>query len=165
MNSCYLAMGDWSMDGHYIREHFYYNTNYPVRDMQEAYKRSCKRFGIAFHYGLGEADYTGKELTCTSGRLIWVEDESNYIREEAYIVLKENGCLEGIDLRVMESFGDKYYFVDDISKCADIIMRFIGLSMPEDFTFVKTQRIETAEPINGYWNKNLNVQFGYGLYV
>ena len=41
-------------------------------------------------------------------------------------------------------------------------MNFIALSMPEDFTY---KLIESEiEPINGYWNGELNAQVGYGLF-
>lgn len=41
-------------------------------------------------------------------------------------------------------------------------MNFIALSMPEDFTYKLTE--SEIEPINGDWNGELNVQFGYGLF-
>ena len=41
-------------------------------------------------------------------------------------------------------------------------MQFIALSMPEDFKY-EFFEIE-SDPINGWWNNELNVQFGYGLF-
>ena len=45
---------------------------------------------------------------------------------------------------------------------ADIIMRFIATSMPEDFTYKHCQAY--PEPLNGWWNGELDCQFGYGIY-
>ena len=42
-------------------------------------------------------------------------------------------------------------------------MKFIGLSMPQDWKY-EHYIDDEIEPINGWWNKDLNVQFGYGLY-
>ena len=44
-----------------------------------------------------------------------------------------------------------------------LIMDFIGLSMPQDWSYKPVK--DDFEAINGWWNGNLNVQFGYGLYV
>ena len=41
-------------------------------------------------------------------------------------------------------------------------MNFIALSMPEDFTYKLIE--QEYEYINGYWNDELNHQFGYGLF-
>jgi hypothetical protein len=49
---------------------------------------------------------------------------------------------------------------------AELIMAFIKISVPdliwEEASF-KRSELKTIEPINGWWNDELNVAFGYGL--
>ena len=42
-------------------------------------------------------------------------------------------------------------------------MNFIALSMPNDFEYKLVEK-EDYKPINGWWNDELNEQFGYGLF-
>jgi len=81
----------------------------------------------------------------------------------AYDILNKAGCFDGIDI---EENDDGRYYIDSIEsgleEHAKVIMNFIALSMPDDFTY---QIVKKNYPcINGYWNDNLNVQFGYGLF-
>ena len=68
------------------------------------------------------------------------------------------GCLKDIEWRRV---GCDYY-INETQDCAKLIMNFIALSMPEDFTYKLTE--SEIEPINGYWNGELNAQLGYGLF-
>ncbi|MCQ4782934.1 hypothetical protein [Anaerostipes hadrus] len=73
-------------------------------------------------------------------------------------ILDNAGCLKDIEWRRV---GCDYY-INETQDCAKLIMNFIALSMPEDFTY---KLIESEiEPINGYWNGELNAQLGYGLF-
>lgn len=72
--------------------------------------------------------------------------------------LKNAGCLDNIKYNK----NNDRYNIDDTKDCAMFIMNFIALSMPDDFTY-KLVEVE-SEPINGWWNDELNHQFGYGLY-
>jgi hypothetical protein len=46
----------------------------------------------------------------------------------------------------------------------EIWIWFVKLSLPENTILEKADVKDKIPVINGYWNKNLNVQFGYGLY-
>lgn len=139
-----LTLGDWSDDGHGKYEEFYIKSNYDVHKVRQAYKDSCKKTGLSFNHN---EDYTGLNLGYGSTRQIWTEYESRELSEDA--------------IEILRKFGIDDYF-DDTDDAASLMMKFIALSMPEDFEY-EFFCIE-AEPINGWWNNELNVQFGYGLF-
>ena len=139
-----LSIGDWSEDGHGICDEVYIESNYDVQAIRKAYKDSCKKTGLTFNHG---TNYTGLDLDEEEWRKIWTEYAESYIDEKATKILAEHG---------IEEFNDRN---EDASR---LIMDFISLSMPEDFEY-KIVTIE-AEPINGWWNSELNEQFGYGLH-
>lgn len=97
-------------------------------------------------------DYTGLDLYNDDWRMIWTEYQSPDISESASKILSEFGL-------------DSH--CEDNKDAAELILRFISLSMPNDFMYEFCEKHEPNdkfEPINGWWNKGLNVQFGYGLF-
>lgn len=152
-----LVLGDWSEDGHGISRNILIDCNCEsVADIQNAYKASCKKLGIQFNHN---EDYTGKNLSYGDPHLIWTEYGENDMSDIAHDILKKAGCLNEID--VEENDRGRYY-IETLEECAAVMMNFISLSMPEDFTYKIIQ--ENYPCINGYWDRNLNVQFGYGLF-
>ena len=151
-----LILGDWSDDGHGISKDILFDCNYPVKDIQEAYKNSCKKFGIQFDYN---ENYIGDSISYGDDRLVWTEYEENDISSFAYKILVKNHCLDNI---VVEKLDTGRYYVESINDCGRVIMNFIALSMPDDFTYTVVE--EDYPCINGYWDENLNAQFGYGLF-
>lgn len=156
-----LVLGDWSEDGHGILKEVLIECNCnDVTDIQNAYKASCKKLGVQFN---DDKDYTGKNLPYGDPHFIWTEYGDSNMSVVAYDILNNAGCFDGIDI---EENDDGRYYIDSIEsgleEHAKVIMNFISLSMPDDFTY---QIIKKNYPcINGYWNENLNVQFGYGLF-
>lgn len=150
-----LELGDWSGDGHKISESFLFDCNYDIHKIRQAYKDSCKKLGITFNYN---EDYTGLGLGYGSERQVWTEYREPSISETAFDILNEAGCLDGID----SYKEDDAYYIEDTQDCAKLIMKFIALSMPEDFRYKLTQNPK-VESINS-WNEELNQQFGYGLF-
>ena len=150
-----LVLGDWSKDGHKQSEDFLFDCNYDVHKIKQAYKDSCKKLGVAFH----DEDYENctKPLSDDYSN-VWTDYETPYIDETDFEILNKAGCFKGIEY---EKDRDRYY-VNNLKDCAKLIMNFIALSMPEDFTYKLTE--SEIEPINGDWNGELNVQFGYGLF-
>lgn len=147
-----ISIGDWSQDGHNQYVELVYNSNYPVIDMQNAYKASCKKLGIQFNHnenymGIKDGDHYGtKRHVCT-------EYQECEVSRFAVDVLKGAGIAIKKDMEA-EDF-------------AELILDFIKLSMPEDFEFkeaaFKNSELKDITPLNGWWNKELNVQFGYGI--
>lgn len=159
---CKLALGDWSEDGHGISKDVLVECNCNnVADIQNAYKASCKKLGVQFNVN---EDYTGKKFPCRDPHLIWTDWQEDDMSDIAYSILNDAGCFNGIDI---EENDDGRYYIESIEGCvleehAKVIMNFIALSMPEDFNY---QIIKENYPyINGHWNNNLNVGFGYGLF-
>lgn len=83
----------------------------------------------------------------------------------AFNILKENNCFKNIisndELQDIDE-DDIEDICLDLEECALLIMSFISISMPKDFTYTLVE--DKIEPINGYWNPELNCQFGYGLF-
>jgi len=153
-----LILGDWSGAGLGKTEAEIYEVNYPVEAVQQAYKDSCKLTGVQFNVN---EDYTG--LAKERG---WEENQkyqiaAHYgdykISEEAYTLLKE----AGMDLdksTIYEDDDDESVWIDDFS---GLWWDFIKLSLPD---LVYEEIKDDTPVINGYWNKNLNVGFAYGMY-
>ena len=150
-----LVLGDWSEDGHGISEYFLFECNYDVHKIRQAYKDSCRKLGVTFNYN---EDYTGLGLEYGSERQVWTEYREDGITRTAFEILNQAGCFDEIDYY---EDGDEYYIEED-EDCAKLIMNFISLSMPEDFTYKLIK--QDYECINGFWNDELNHQFGYGLF-
>lgn len=155
MNLMRLVIGDWSDDGHGKSDEVLVNVNVSVEEVQNAYKSACRLTGISFNHN---NDFTGRKRN-------W-EDQKKYhiatgyasglwnISDECKKVLTEYG----IDYEsIIEKDGD----LTEIF--TELWFSFVELALPElKWSF---QKEENKIPvINGYWNKNLNVQFGYGLY-
>ena len=155
----YLNIGDWSGDGHDKNEKFYFISNYDVSTIRQAYKDSCKLTGLQFNHN---ENYTNNEKL-DRNKLIFTQYEEDFINKDVVYILEKHGVNFDKYLNRNDCFSseDKYYFYQYSS--AELIMEFIGLSMPKDWIY-KTYTIE-AEPINGDYNNELNVQFGYGLFL
>lgn len=148
-----IPIGDWSDDGHGKCEVFEIESNYPVKDLQEAYKASCKLTGLQFNHN---QNYTGlpEHNQYRTERHICTEYEDGSLSEFAIEVLQEHG------INLDEILTDGEYL--DPNSFARLILEFINLSMPKDWIwkFIENE----GEYLNGFWNGNLNVQFGYGLF-
>lgn len=155
-----LVLGDWAEDGHGISKNILIECNCEsVTDIQNAYKASCRKLGIQFNDNY--KDYTGKKLSWDDPHLIWTEYGEFDMSDIAYDILNKAGCLNGIEVEENDSGRyciDRMYY-DEYYSCAQVIMNFIALSMPEDFTY-KIIEIEQEYPcINGY-----GMNLGYGLF-
>lgn len=150
-----LILGDWSDDGHGHSKEKTFVVNYPVHDVQEAYKASCKLTGVSFNHN---EDYTDIRRDWQEAKKyqIATEYEQSGLYPESYNILKQYpGFEEIVD---PEPYDGQYYF-DDFS---ELWWWFVKLSLPD---LVYSYKKESRPPvINGYWNDNLNVQFGYGLF-
>lgn len=152
-----LVLGDWSEDGHGISKNILVDCNCNnVIDIQNAYKESCRKLGVQFNH---TEDYTGKHLQYGDPHLIWTEYSEDDMSAVAYDILNKAGCFDGI---YVEKTDKGRYYIEDLEECARLIMNFIALSMPDNFAYKIVK--ENHPCINGYWNENLNSQFGYGLF-
>ena len=147
MNKMYLILGDWSSDGHGKCEKVLLICNKTVEEIQNAYKNSCKLTGISFNHN---EDYTGvaREFFDRRNYMICTEYEDSSINETCAEILNKYG------IKIEAEFINREAFVN-------LWIQFVQLSLPD----LKVEQNDDNIPnINGYWDKNLNVQFGYGLF-
>jgi len=115
--------------------------------MQNAYKASCKKTGVAFHNNSG-------------GLLkVAVDYRESGISSEVKATFDKFNCpWETMNLE--QGTNDLPYFGEE-SGFIQLLMWFIQLSLPK----LKWELVDRQIPVfNGWWDKNLNVQLGYGLY-
>lgn len=147
-----IVLGDWSDDGHGKTDKVLLEVNKTKVEMQNAYKNSCKTLGVSFNHN---DDFTGIEPQ-NPNRLIAVEYDDSRIPLEAFNILKENG----FDLDFI-NYSDKDFIYIGEREFVELLMRFIRFSLPGfEWEYVKDE----TEYFNGYWDSNLNIQLGYGLY-
>ena len=165
----YLVLGDWSDDGHGKSEKVLMSSNVPVEDVQQAYKDACKLTTVSFN---DNENYTGvkRDYKEEADWQIATNYEEPYIGAKAYENLKEFGIEEFLNEFGGASDYLKNYQNDDGSvniEGNEMFIKlwswFIKLANPK-ITICRSKSGDSTPCINGYWDKNLNVQFGYGLY-
>ena len=154
VNKMYLVLGDWSDDGHGKHEKVLVEVNKNVEEVQNAYKASCKLTGISFNNG---EDYTekGRHWEDIGKYQIAVEYEEARLSKEVEEILVKHGCPSDIlDAYKEEPYQDTY---------VSLWFWFVSLSLSD----MKYKLVEdnSVPNINGFWDKNLNAMFGYGLYL
>ena len=150
----YMVFGDWSNDGHGKSKKILIETNIPVVDMQNAYKDSCKKLGISFNHN---DDFTGIERDWKEKLKyhICTEYEEYTLSNEVISILKENNC------PLVTQLVENDNMVESIEVLLELLMWFIQQSLPN----LKWKQVEDNIPVfNGYWDGNLNVQIGYGMF-
>lgn len=162
MNKMYLVLGDWSSDGHGKSEKVLVQSNKTVREIQDAYKASCRLTGVSFN---DNDDFTGRERDWKEKKKyhLFTEYQSGFeASSEAKQALKDAGY--DVDKHFsfgMDEDGDQEENNDVVF--LHIWTEFVKLSLP-DLILEVVPQTEKIPVINGYWDENLNVQFGYGLF-
>ena len=156
-----IVLGDWSDDGHGESEKYPILVNKSKKEMQDAYKASCKALGISFNHN---EDFTGLEGSYDEqrDRQICSEYEDSRLSEHVIEVLREHGCdvmFNGYNL--VDTIEEEEFVSEDM--LVALLMWFIKYSMP-DFEWKKVDEKDSIPTFNGFWDDNLNVQIGYGLY-
>ena len=171
-NKVVVTLGDWSDDGHGKYDKIELYISCTVKEMQEAYKASCKKTGISFNIN---EDYTERNKYPAYGQAYQVctDYEQNSISNEVRKTLTKFDCpwdtfeIDGMD-DISESdyeneeYNDKNGYLDNHS-FIKLLMWFISLSI-ENFEWRFPSKGEQPEYFNGWWDDNLNIQLGYGLY-
>lgn len=166
-----VPVGDWSKDGHNQHTDYYVTANYPVEDMRQAYKDTCKKIGLQLNHS---TNYTGiegatrrYEKTGEEWRVLLAEYGECAIDERAYRILLEHGFdFERIDGmrdendQIVPDDEEGVFFCEE--GVFDLFMWFVAYSMPKDFEY-KEFKLK-AEPIIGWWCNGLNHQIGYGVF-
>jgi hypothetical protein len=155
MNQMYLVLGDWSEDGHGKSEKLLIESNKTVEEIQNAYKDSCKLTGISFNTG---TDYTetDRDWDIAGAYRIAAEYEESKLTPKIIEVLTKYDCPK----ELMENYIEEAY-----SKTfSQLWFWFVSLSLPL-VEYKEVEEVDVIPCINGYWSKNLNESFGYGLYI
>lgn len=157
-----IPVGDWSDDGHGKCDVYHFVCNYPVEDCRRAYIESCKKTGVQFHHGAHTFPYD--RTNALNGITICTEYEDYRISQNVLDILSAHGLdvigfINRIDTFYVEEDEDGIVAPgSDIFAC--LIMEFIGLSL----NGLRYELQKRPTVLNGFWNEELNVQFGYGLY-
>lgn len=104
-----ITLGDWLGKGHDIKEDFLYDCNRPAAEIAAAYGMSREKYGVRFD-GFKKDDPLA----------VWTRYGESGMSPEARGALERAGLLDGT--------GEPWRMRDR----ADLIMRFIALSMPPD---------------------------------
>lgn len=169
MNKMYLVLGDWSDDGHGKHDKILLESNVSVKDIQKAYKASCRSTGVSFN---GNEDFTEVDRGWEEkGKYhIACEYEDGVLSKFVFDILAKHGLTR----KMLEEWDTETLHDDDdpedgfglfTETYIQLWIWFVKLNLPSS-AVIKVVDVKDEIPvINGYWNKNLNVQFGYGLYI
>ena len=138
-----IPVGDWSQDGHNMCKNVTFFSSRPAEELRAAYHASVAKTGLTFDH-----QHKGEQI-CT-----------NYGDAALKPAVQDKLAALGFDLSRIED-------VESVqpAELADLVMWFVGLSLPDfEYTQKGRPRQKDGKVLNGYWNKELNVQFGYGLF-
>lgn len=128
-----ITLGDWLGKGHDIKEDFLYDCSRPAAEIAAAYGMSREKYGVRFD-GFEKDDPFA----------VWTSYGESGMSPEARGALERAGLLDGT--------GEPWRMRDR----ADLVMRFIALSMPAGFTYEPV----VVPSLNGL----LRADIGYGLF-
>lgn len=153
MNKMYLVLGDWSNDGHGMSLKLLFDVNKSVIEVQEAFKKSCELTGIAFNVNENFTKIK-RSFEEKSNYEVAVEYEECELSKEVLSIFKKFDCPQYII--------DEYIY-EPIEGYANLWFWFVRLSIKNlEHTRIK---IKDPIPVINAWDKNLNVSFGYGLFL
>lgn len=163
----YLVLGDWSDDGHGKHDKILLESNVSVKDIQEAYKASCKLTGVSFNHN---EDYTETDRDWREADRFRIacEYEDSMLSPFVFGILAKYGLTKEM-LKEWEPNGYDELEEGGVGLCVESFIElwiwFVKLSLPSVAVIKVVEEKDDIPCINGYWNDNLNVQFGYGLYI
>jgi hypothetical protein len=168
MNKMHLVVGDWYDDDHGKYEKVLLQSNVDVATIQQAYKDSCKLTGVSFNIN---EDYTGlnRHYDEADEYQIATDYERSGIPTKALTELLKHGFRENFlengkyDFKGWEKNLEKEKDLE-YDDFVELWIWFVKLSLPQNVVIEKCAVKDEIPIINGYWNKKLNVQFGYGLF-
>ena len=166
MNKMYLVLGDWSCDGHGKYDKILLESSVDVEQIQNAYKDSCRITDVEFDHS-GNYTELNRDWRERGNYQVCVDFNSDKLPESAFEALSKFGLTKKMlaewDTDLMNEDDDECYTFSHNSYIKMWIW-FVKLSLPKNTVLRELSEKDSIPVINGYWNKNLNVQFGYGLY-
>ncbi len=165
----YLVLGDWSDDGHGKHDKILLESNVSIDEIQQAYKDSCKLTGVAFNINEDFTETNRPWQEADLYRIACEYDEGNLSMFVFGILAKYGLTREMLNEWDVDGNGD--YEDEDYDPVilykesyVSLWIWFVKLSLPKTAVIKTADAKDEIPVINGYWNKNLNVQFGYGLF-
>jgi len=170
MNKMYLVLGDWSDDGHGKHDKILLESNVSVKDIQDAYKASCKLTGVSFNHNEDFTE-TNRDWEEADRYRIACEYEDSLLSPFVFDILAKHGLTK----EMLKEWDKDGYSNDDgfdehglglcVESYIELWIWFVKLNLPS-IAIIKVADEKNEIPcVNGYWDDNLNVQFGYGLYI
>lgn len=163
----YLNVGDWSGDGHEKHDRILVESNLPVAEVQQAYKDSCKLTGVQLN---GNEDYTGIKRDWMTAREVQLltEYEESKITPKQFEVLQKHGLKSEMIAKWngeddAEETAEGGYYIYGVDAYVKFWIWFTSLSNKK-LKITEIPDDKNIPNINGYWDKNLNAGFGYGIY-
>lgn len=167
MNKMYLVLGDWADDGHGKHDKILLKSNVSVKDIQDAYKASCKLTGVSFNHNEDFTE-TKRDWRESDKYRIACEYEDSQLSKFVFDILTKHGLTKEM---FKEWEPDDYGELEEggVGLCVESFIElwiwFVKLSLPSVAVIKVVEEKDDIPCINGYWDDNLNVQFGYGLYI
>lgn len=143
-----LVIGDWSQDGHQKSEFFYFRCNLPDADIKAAYLKACEQIGVGLHRVRKGETHTA---IC-----------AKYEEHGIPLVSKAKLSNAGVDFKKVGGL-EEHGEWSDISPAsiAIIFLEMVRVVRPE----FQWEAIKDQTPcINGFWSKDFNIGFGYGVF-
>ena len=159
-----FVIGDWSDDGHGKYNYVHFRSNKTADEIRQAYWQACCDTQVAFHHSdLTTMDtYNNMSKDMEVSRIKWrilCNYEDSILPVEVMRRFKTNGIDEDMFEEMSEADGSQR--IVDAEELGKLLLWFISLPQ-EDFEYEIIR--DEIESINGFWDKSLNVGFGYGLY-
>lgn len=197
----FLAIGDWSHDGHNLSKNFAFTTNKDENEIHAAYRSACDEMGVfldssckrsseyimGYHrqderlaVSRGLKDNHPRMLTINAGVMSAGADEDIFPNTETrqYYPLTEylQNTIESVPLQRLIRAGVNF---EKIPGKEDEQGNWVGIT-PKGVAILFLEICKTKLPdlewkwvakdrfhknINGYWHKNFNLGFGYGIFI
>lgn len=151
-----ITIGDWSEDGHGGYEEFVFSSVTPLKDIQDAFKKSCEKLDL------------GVDINQHCKNTIFCAYEDNIVDKSIVDLLQKSG----INTSKIFCHDTKDKFVlkdDDLLSMSFLLLEIAKLELDFEYEFKSNfeQRPKNKiKPFNGWWTGNdMNLSIGYGLWI
>lgn len=150
MTTLKLVIGDWSHDGHNQSEFVYFDSNISEAEIKEAYLNAVAKCGVGLHRARTGEQH---ESVCDEYEQRTIPLELKAKMEAIGVDFEKVGgyeCVEG----QWGDFGGK--------GIAKLFLELVRAVRPDFQYDIINDRVPC---INGFWSKDFNLGFGYGMYA
>jgi hypothetical protein len=149
-NTLKLVVGDWSHDGHNQSEFVYFDCNLTEVELKAAYLEAVEKCGVGLHRPRKGEKHTA---VCTEYEQRTIPLELKAKMEAVGVDFEKVG---GSEIIVGEwgDFGGK--------GIAKLFLELVKAARPHFEYEIINDRVPC---VNGFWSKDFNISFGYGMYA